>query len=184
MSLEVGDDKVEFELPKALSYPSSMDQCFSIEAIEEEAPKSSWEEELDELELLLGVDEGWGLDDNVDEEEMLEPPMEDVLGNAQFCNDEVYAMEKVKRERSTPPKVELKSLPSNLKYAFLGDNSSYPIIVNSALDDDQLTCLCGLLFKHRKAIGYTIDEIKGISPYNCTHRINLEDEARPMSHDS
>ncbi|CAA7018320.1 unnamed protein product [Microthlaspi erraticum] len=32
------------------------------------------------------------------------------------------------------------------------------------------------LRKYRKAIGYTLDDIKGISPDLCIHRIHLEDE--------
>ena len=78
------------------------------------------------------------------------------------------------KESSTPPEVELKALPSNLKYAFLGDDSTYPIIVNSELNGSDLDCLANLVRKHRKFIWYTIDNIKGIIPSICTHRINLE----------
>ena len=34
------------------------------------------------------------------------------------------------------PQVELKTLPSSLRYAFLGPNSTYPIIVNAELNDE------------------------------------------------
>ena len=34
------------------------------------------------------------------------------------------------------PKVELKTLPSSLRYAFLGQNSTYPVIVNVELNDE------------------------------------------------
>ncbi|CAA7040708.1 unnamed protein product [Microthlaspi erraticum] len=34
------------------------------------------------------------------------------------------------------------------------------------------------LRKYRKAIGYTLDDIKGISPDLCIHRIHLEDESK------
>ena len=33
------------------------------------------------------------------------------------------------------PKSELKSLPTGLMYAFLGPNSTYPVIVNSELNN-------------------------------------------------
>ncbi|XP_021731337.1 uncharacterized protein LOC110698248 [Chenopodium quinoa] len=41
-------------------------------------------------------------------------------------------------ESTTPPEVELKSLPSNLKYEYLGPNNSYPVIVNAELKDIEL----------------------------------------------
>lgn len=44
---------MEFEFPKALSYPNSMDNCFMIRTIEEEIPKSTWELGNDEIEKLL-----------------------------------------------------------------------------------------------------------------------------------
>ena len=36
------------------------------------------------------------------------------------------------------------------------------------------------LKKHRAAIGYTLDDLKGISPTLCQHKINLEDDAKPV----
>ena len=37
-----------------------------------------------------------------------------------------------------------------------------------------------VLKKHKKAIGWTLGDIPGISPSTCMHRILLEDEAKPM----
>ncbi|CAA7015106.1 unnamed protein product [Microthlaspi erraticum] len=74
------------------------------------------------------------------------------------------------------PKVDLKPLPEGLRYAFLGENSTYPVIVNSDLEHEQLSALLVELRKYRKVIGYTLHDIKGISPDLCIHRIHLEDE--------
>jgi len=35
------------------------------------------------------------------------------------------------------PKIELKPLPAGLRYAFLGENSTYPVIVNTSLNQDK-----------------------------------------------
>ncbi|KAG7559358.1 Ribonuclease H-like superfamily [Arabidopsis thaliana x Arabidopsis arenosa] len=75
------------------------------------------------------------------------------------------------------PKVELKPLPKGLRYAFLGNNSTYPVIVNDALTDEQVHLLLTELKKYRRAIGYSLDDIKGISPSLSTHRIHLENES-------
>ncbi|WZZ44623.1 hypothetical protein YC2023_040882 [Brassica napus] len=75
------------------------------------------------------------------------------------------------------PKVDLKPLPNGLRYAFLGPNETYPVIVNVDLTDDELSLLLNELRKYRNAIGYSLDDIRGISPSLCMHRIHLEDES-------
>ncbi|KAG7572472.1 Ribonuclease H-like superfamily [Arabidopsis suecica] len=75
------------------------------------------------------------------------------------------------------PKVDLKPLPQGLRYAFVGTNSTYPVIINAALNDDEVNLLLSELRKYRKAIGYSLSDIKGISPSLCNHRIHLENES-------
>jgi hypothetical protein len=36
------------------------------------------------------------------------------------------------------------------------------------------------LRKHKKVIGYSISDLKGISPAFCTHRIPLEEQCKPI----
>ena len=36
------------------------------------------------------------------------------------------------------------------------------------------------LKKHRAAIGYTLDDLKGISPTLCQHKIKFEKDAKPV----
>ncbi|KAK1664082.1 hypothetical protein QYE76_052241 [Lolium multiflorum] len=40
--------------------------------------------------------------------------------------------------------------------------------------------LLEILKKHRGAIGYTLDDLKGISPSICQHAINMEEDAKPV----
>jgi len=40
--------------------------------------------------------------------------------------------------------------------------------------------LLNLLKKHKKVIGYSINDLKGISPAFCTHRIQLEEQYKPV----
>ena len=52
-----------------------------------------------------------------------------------------------------PPKLELKPLPSNLKYAFLGVEETFPIIIiSSYLELDQENKLLEILRTHKTAI--------------------------------
>ena len=74
----------------------------------------------------------------------------------------------------------MKELPKELKYLFLGEEKTFPVIISSALDESQEGKLKKLLRQHKGALGWTIVDLKGISAAICTHRIFLEDDARPI----
>ena len=84
----------------------------------------------------------------------------------------------------TPPKgdpvFELKTLPDDLKYAFIDEKKIYPVIISAKLSGQEEERLLGVLRKHRGAMGYTLDDLKGISPAICQHIINLEPDAKPV----
>ncbi|GJW85099.1 hypothetical protein Tco_0158244 [Tanacetum coccineum] len=63
-----------------------------------------------------------------------------------------------------PSTIKLKPLPSNLKYAFLGPNNTLPVIVASDLSGLQEEALLNVLSKYKAAVGWTIADLKGISP--------------------
>ena len=65
--------------------------------------------------------------------------------------------------KEIPPKLELKPLPSHLKYAFLGVEETFLVIISSFLESDQENKLLEILRTHKTTIGWTIADIKGIS---------------------
>lgn len=77
-----------------------------------------------------------------------------------------------------PPQLDLKPLPDTLKYAFLGPSETLPVIIASDLNDVQEKQLLDVLEKHKEAIGWSIADIKGISPSVVMHKIHLEDNAK------
>ncbi|KAJ9553663.1 hypothetical protein OSB04_017708 [Centaurea solstitialis] len=97
---------------------------------------------------------------------------------------EIFAFETLETEdRKTlvpsldvAPDLELKQLPSHLKYAFLEHPGKLPVIISSSLVPDQEEKLVQMLKQHKKAIAWTIADIKGISPTVCQHKIILEDK--------
>ena len=95
------------------------------------------------------------------------------LRNFQPIKDRVLPSEE------KPPNLELKPLPSHLKYAFLRVEDTFLVIISSYLESDQEDKLLEILRTHKTAIGWTIADIKGISPLICTHRINLEEDVKP-----
>jgi hypothetical protein len=76
--------------------------------------------------------------------------------------------------------LELKPLPDNLKYVFIGDNNTLLIIIAKGLTSAQEEKLVKLLCDHKTAIGWTLANIKGISLSMCMHHILLEDNVKPM----
>ena len=80
-----------------------------------------------------------------------------------------------------PPKLELKPLPSHLKYTFLGVEETFLVIIYPSLESEQENKLLEILRTHKTAIGWTIADFKGISPLIYTHRIHLEEDVKPST---
>ena len=85
--------------------------------------------------------------------------------------DPVISTEKV--QQTTTP--QLKQLPEHLRYAFLGDSYTFPVIVAASLTPGEKEKLLRVLREHRTALGWTISDIKGISPSICMHKILMEE---------
>ena len=136
--------------------------------------------------------------EDIMEEIVEESSMEDLLEAcfAQFGEDldldklleqadailETNPLESSKKEETVvpnPPKKELKPLPDNLKYKFLGLVESLLAIIASDLVDAQEEKLLDVLREHKEAIGWTIKDIKGISPSVVMHKIHLEKNGKP-----
>ncbi|KAF5776609.1 putative nucleotidyltransferase, Ribonuclease H [Helianthus annuus] len=85
----------------------------------------------------------------------------------------------LKPSLESPPQVELKELLKHLKYAFVGDNDTLPVIIAANLTKAQEKALMRVLVEYRAAIGWTIADLKGISPSIVMHRIITEEGAKP-----
>jgi hypothetical protein len=86
----------------------------------------------------------------------------------------------IKLEEPQVLEVDLKPLPKGLNYEFLGPDKTYPVIVSDELSPEENEKLLNLLKKHRKVIGYSINDLKGLSPAFSTHRIPMEDQCKPV----
>ena len=75
---------------------------------------------------------------------------------------------------------DLKPLHDSLEYAYLDEKKVYPVIINSNLSGYEEERLLEVLRKHRGAIGYTLYDLKGISPSICQHTINLEPDENQL----
>ncbi|XP_048621486.1 uncharacterized protein LOC125591380 [Brassica napus] len=182
---------LHFDIKEVMKKPTIEGQMFYID--EMEALADEYLEELaldDSLQHALTINkEAQLIKDGVSlEYEKLFNSREELVDEGRFLElpqtDQHVATVAVQAESQEDdwselkaPKVDLKPLPKGLKYAFLGPNNTYLVIVNSELDEIELHALLKELRKYRKAIGYSLDDIKGISPSLCTHRIHLENES-------
>ncbi|XP_071939793.1 uncharacterized protein [Coffea arabica] len=178
VNFQIGEEEVEFDLSKVEKYPSFTDHIYSIDICNELALEISQVNlDDDSLELCLN-------DVGLQEEQVEE--MTEFL-QAQIPYKRRNAYEELGLSKGLPPpsceqasRLEFKPLSKHFKYAFLGENETLPVIVNTALDEEQLGKLLRVLRKHLKAIGWTIFDIKGINPTICIHRILLEENSKPV----
>jgi hypothetical protein len=73
----------------------------------------------------------------------------------------------------------LKPLPSGLRYIFLNDDPNTPVIISNKLSQEETSRLITVLEKHRSTFGYSLQDLKGINPALCTHRIPTEPDVLP-----
>ncbi|CAM8902331.1 unnamed protein product [Rhodiola kirilowii] len=157
IALRVGNERVVFYLPDMCRTPSLLADCDVLDSADVDQPISLTS--IESYKVVPGC-----------------PIPMDVYAMSIEGTDAADAAGDTGKESCT---VELKPLPASLRYEFLGPNSTYPVIVNASLTDVETQKLLDVLHKHRPALGYSIDDLKGISPDLCMHRINLEDDARP-----
>lgn len=80
--------------------------------------------------------------------------------------------------RKEAPKCELKPLLAGLKYAFLGEDENYPMVISSKLELLHEGMLLKVLRGHRTTIGWILFDIKGISSLVFKPQILLEEDAK------
>ena len=80
-------------------------------------------------------------------------------------------LELPKDEILPKPPVELKPLPAGLRHVFWNDNKETPVIISDKLSDEETNKLIAVLEKHRTTFGYSLQDLKGISPTLRMHRI-------------
>ena len=79
-----------------------------------------------------------------------------------------------------PPIMEEKKLPNHLRYAYLREESTLPVIISSSLSNMEEEKLLRILKEHKEAIRWSLVNTKGIRPSMCMHSILLEEDSKPI----
>jgi len=189
LSMEVGDEKIEFNFHDAMKYPYSnvysitcydqVDKCvqqvFDFDCEDGLSVALSYDydfTEIEEMERHICVPQ------NVHESALALQSLQTIPHGNVFV-DLVLSHKKLLPSILQAPELELKPLPDNLKYVFIGDNNTLLVIIATGLTNTQEEKLVKLLCDHKTSIGWTLADIKGISPSMCMHHIILKDNAKP-----
>ncbi|CAM8920872.1 unnamed protein product [Rhodiola kirilowii] len=184
ISMEVEGEVFSFDIFRAMKHPLEFESVHALYNLDDLVQEVQPERGADPLELTIekamfshesSYELTEGIRDAISQLEVVRPlsPRYEVnevrLFEANVCLPSVVQA----------PKVELKPLPRHLKYAFLGENDTLPVIIKSGLEADQECRLVEVLSRHKLAIGWTLVDIRGISSAVCMHRILLEDGEKP-----
>ena len=86
--------------------------------------------------------------------------------------------EEVVQENTSSEGLILKEFPEHLNYAFLQPEQAKPVIISAGLTKLEEQKMLKILRKYKEAIAWSIEDLKGIGPSICTHKILLEENAK------
>ncbi|KAJ9187026.1 hypothetical protein P3X46_002525 [Hevea brasiliensis] len=185
LTMEFDGETIEFNIFDSMKYPADDHSIFSIDVVDtivQDVFELSMEDEL-EVVISQGFQEvsaNQPLSVEVQEAVMALqslPPVPKRYGVSRI--DLPISHTKLLPSVVQAPVLEHKPLPENLKCVYLGDNETLSVIISSNLTKIQEDRLIRVLRIYKEAIGWTIADIKGISPSVCMHRILMEDGAKP-----
>ncbi|CAN6573212.1 unnamed protein product [Malus baccata var. baccata] len=199
LSMEFDGEVVNFNLSDSIKYPSEDHSCFSIDIIDSLA--QGYLDDLNDDALEKVITRGMKLKTKGADSSVTHgihglghavPPSEELIEVVAALESSPKLDGKYTTRESIPistnkllpsiiqaPILELKPLPSHLKYIFLGENETLPAIISSSLTAQEEEKLLRVLKEFKSALGWTLADIKGISPTTCMHHIFLEEGAKP-----
>ncbi|GJX47615.1 reverse transcriptase domain-containing protein [Tanacetum coccineum] len=182
LNLGIGEDRATFHIDKAMQHSHvNDDTCFRMDVIDEitedeldallddSKPFLNTSEKISETPLDKEFDEF--MSGNVQEDEVKDdfeelPPKDEL---------------RIRTSIQDPPTdLEMKPLPKHLEYAFLEENSLLPVVISALLEQNEKERLVSVLKNHKEAFAWKTSDIPGISPSFCKHKINFEDDVKPV----
>ena len=180
LTLRVGNEAMHFSINRSMEHPNvEADSCMAVgnnSLLNDELNSDGiLQHSINEIEMNFQYLESLDcevLPSNLFNKEIVSSINE----NSQ---DEVSSQKQQTHEQETSAEgLTLKELPSHLKYEFLEQEKRKPVIISAALTEAGKHKLLVILRKHKEAISWSIDDLKGINPSICMHKILLEDNAK------
>ena len=180
LTLRVGDEAVHFNINRSPEHPNvEADICMAVRnnsLLNDELNSDCIiQHSINEIEMNFQYLESFDcevLPSNVFNKETVSSINE----NSQ---DEISSQNQQTHEQETSAEgLTLKELSSHLKYEFLELEKRKPVIISAALTEAEKQKLLVILRKYKEAIAWSIEDLKGISPSICMHKILREDNAK------
>ncbi|XP_060211959.1 uncharacterized protein LOC132639533 [Lycium barbarum] len=166
LKFRMNDEEVTFHICKTTKQPVDMSVVSVIDTINEVIESTMEHKHVGEMlpAVLMNYDGG--------NDEEFEETVNALIWLGSYrhnpkkldINLENRASPPTKPSIIVPPILELKPLPSHLRYEFLGPKNTLPVIIFARLTDEQRERLMVILRKYKKAIGWCIADIQGIPP--------------------
>ena len=175
LRLRVQEEEVTFNVFNDIKHPHDNDSCFKVDVLE--AIVSSQLGPSKPLETSLTHDDPSFYEDKIVQEYV--KWMDSFGPNRRKYFESLGAIpRRLTPSIEKPPIVEEKQLPNHLRYTYLGEESTLPIIISSSLSNMEEEKLLKIRKKHKEAIGWSLADRKGIRPSMCMHRILLEEDSK------
>ena len=180
LTLRVGDEVVHFNINRRLEHPNvEADSCMIVgnnSLLNVELNSDCiLQHSINEIEMNFQYLESFDC-------EVLPSNLfnkETVSSTNENRQDEVSSQKQKTHEQETSAEgLTLKELPTHLKYEFLEPEKRKPVIISAALTEAEKQKLLVILRKYKEAIAWSIEDLKGISPSICMHKLLLEDNAK------
>ncbi|KAL5555585.1 hypothetical protein UlMin_037821 [Ulmus minor] len=179
LTMRVQEEHVTFNVFQSMKFPNDMEECSVIsladslvaEQLERCCEDSLQSTMLDDSNLEDEIEEEWAwieTNQGVGKQKLQFEPLDMSFREFKLPKSSI----------DEPPVLEMKPLSSHLRYAYLGDSSTLPVIISASLTKELEAQLLEVLKKFKKAIGWTLADIKGISPSFCLHKILLENNEK------
>ncbi|XP_016681347.1 uncharacterized protein [Gossypium hirsutum] len=183
LTMEFDGGIVKFNIFDAMRYPTDINSVFTLDVIDNFVQDVYELGDEDELQSVLAksifdIDKHEFIisDSLIDSVCALDSPkltrFKPILPNLTVTGKQIPSL-------ISPPRLELKELPENLKYIYFGENQTLPLIVSNALTEMQEFKLLRVLREDKEAFGWTLADIRGLSTTLCTHKIALEPDTVP-----
>ena len=180
LTLRVGDEAVQFNINRSLEHPNvGSDSCMAVRNTsllnDELNSDCIIQHSINEIEMNFQYLESFDcevLPSNLFNKETVSSI------NENNQNEESSQEQQTHDEETSAEGLTLKELPSHLKYEFLEPKNRKPIIISAALTGAEEKKLLTILRKYKEAIAWSIEDLKGINPSICMHKILLEDNAK------
>ncbi|GJR73961.1 hypothetical protein Tco_0086326 [Tanacetum coccineum] len=183
LNLVIKEDRATFLINKGMQHSHlNDDTCFRMDVINEVTE--------DELDALLDDSKPFSITFRKDKRAPLGhrilKSIHDMKCSRDKSKDDFEELPpkdelRIKTSIQGPPTdLEMKPLPKHLEYAFLEENSLLPVVISAYLFEQNEKQLVSVLKNHKEAFAWKTSDIPGISPSFCKHKINFEDDVKPV----